>query len=145
MAERTLALMRLGLESRHIAVRLDLSPETPMARGDPETMTQCLINLVKNAMEAMPDGGNIVVSVGLRRGRAFLSVTDNGPGIPPDILPQVFNPFFSTRDKRAGLGLAMTKKILEDLGGAVELESTPGQGTVVTLLLPPYLELPEED
>ena len=145
VAERTLALMRLGLESRHIAVRLDLSPETPMARGDSETMIQCLINLVKNAMEAMPDGGDIVVSAGLRRSRAFLSVADNGPGIPPDILPQVFNPFFSTRDKRAGLGLAMTKKILEDLGGAVELESTPGQGTVVTLLLPPYLELPEED
>jgi len=145
VAQRTLALMRLGLESRHIAVRLELSPDTPMVRGDAETMTQCLINLLKNSMEAMPDGGEIIVASGLRQGRAFLSVADNGPGIPPEILPQVFNPFFSTRDKRAGLGLAMTRKILEDLGGAVELESTPGAGTTVTLLLPPYLELPEED
>jgi len=57
----------------------------------------------------------------------------------------VFNPFFTTRDKRAGLGLAMTKKILEDQGGTVEIESEPGQGTSVTLLLPPFLELPNEE
>jgi signal transduction histidine kinase len=142
---RTTALMRLGLENQGITVTLDLAPEAPMARGDPETMTQCLVNCLKNAMEAMPDGGHITVSTGHADGRVFLSVADNGPGIPPDILPQVFNPFFTTRDKRAGLGLAMTKKILEDLGGSVKLESQPGQGTLVTLYLPPFLELSPEE
>jgi PAS domain S-box-containing protein len=145
VATRTTALMRLGLESQGIVVTLALSPETPMARGDPETMTQCLVNCLKNAMEAMPGGGHIKVSTGHAGGRVYLSVADDGPGIPADILPQVFNPFFTTRDKRAGLGLAMTKKILEDLGGSVKLESEPGQGTVVTLYLPPFLELSPEE
>lgn len=145
VARRTMALMRHALESQGIAVTLDLSPDAPVARGDPETMTQCLVNCLKNAMEAMPDGGHVTVSTELRDGRARLSVADDGPGIAPDILPRVFNPFFTTRDKRAGLGLAMTKKILEDLGGSVELESVPGKGTTVALSLPPYLELSPEE
>lgn len=146
VASRTTALMRLGLENQGIALELSLSPDAPLARGDPETLTQCLLNCLKNSMEAMPDGGRITVVTGLRQGRVFLSVADDGPGIAPEVLPHVFNPFFTTRDKRSGLGLAMTKKILEDLGGAVDLESEPGQGTTVTLYLPPYLELfPEEE
>ncbi|MEL7639562.1 MAG: ATP-binding protein [Solidesulfovibrio sp.] len=146
VARRTTALMRHALEGQGIAVTLDISLQAPMVRGDPETLTQCLVNCLKNAMEAMPDGGHIGVAAGLEDGRAFLSVRDDGPGIPAEVLPNVFNPFFTTRgDKRAGLGLAMTKKILEDLGGTVELESLPGQGATVTLYLPPYLELAEEE
>lgn len=145
VAKRTTSLMRLGLEAQGITVTLALDPEAPMARGDPETLTQSLVNCLKNSMEAMPHGGHITVATGLRQGRVFLSVADDGPGIAPDILPQVFNPFFTTRDKRAGLGLAMTKKILEDLGGTVELESEPGHGATVTLSLPPYLELSPEE
>lgn len=145
VARRTIALMRLGLESQGIAVYLALSAAAPMARGDPDTLAQCLLNCLKNSQEAMPGGGVVTVTTGLRGNRIFLAVADNGPGIPPDVLPQVFNPFFSTRDKRAGLGLAMTKKILEDLGGSVEIESEPGQGTSVTLLLAPFLELSNEE
>ncbi|WP_428564102.1 MAG: two-component system sensor histidine kinase NtrB [Solidesulfovibrio sp. DCME] len=145
VARRTTALMRHALEGQGIAVTLDISPETPMARGDPETLTQCLINCLKNAMEAMPEGGHVVVATGLEDGRAYLSVRDDGPGIPAEVLPNVFNPFFTTRDKRAGLGLAMTKKILEDLGGTVELASRPGEGATVRLLLPSSLELIEEE
>ncbi len=145
VARRTTSLMRLGLESQGIAVELRLAPATPVVRGDPEILTQALINCLKNSMEAMPQGGRIIVSTGRSKGRAYLAVADDGPGIPPDILPQVFNPFFSTRDKRAGLGLAMTKKILEDLGGTVEIESQPGQGTTVTLSLPPFLDLSREE
>lgn len=145
VARRTTALMRHALEAQGIAVSLDLSPDAPMARGDPETLTQCLVNFLKNAMEAMPDGGHVTVATGLRNGLVSLSVADDGPGIAPDILQNVFNPFFTTRDKRAGLGLAMTKKIVEDLGGTVEIESTPGRGVVATLALPPYLELAPEE
>jgi signal transduction histidine kinase len=145
VATRTTGLMGLGLENQRIVVELRLAPDAPMARGDPETLTQCLINCLKNAMEALPDGGRITVSTGLAGGRVYLAVADDGPGIPADILPRVFNPFFTTRDKRAGLGLAMTKKIVEDLGGSVEIESEPGHGTVVTLRLPPFLELPPEE
>lgn len=145
VARRTLALMRLGLESQGITVTTDLPPDVPMGRGDPDTLAQCLLNCLKNAQEAMPSGGAITVSTGRRGNQVFLAVADNGPGIPPDVLPQVFNPFFTTRDRRAGLGLAMTKKILEDLGGTVEIESDPGQGATVTLLLPAALQLPNEE
>ncbi len=145
VARRTTALMRRALEAKGITVTLDLPAELPMARGDPETLTQCLINCLKNAMEAMPEGGAVTVSTRLDDGRVCLSVRDDGPGIPSEVLPNVFNPFFTTRDRRAGLGLAMTKKILEDLGGSVELVSKPGKGTTVTLRLPPYLELTPEE
>jgi signal transduction histidine kinase len=145
VARRTVALMRLSLESQGIATTLALDPATPTGRGDPETLAQSLLNCLKNAQEAMPRGGAVTVSTGRRGNQVFLAVADNGPGIPPDVLPQVFNPFFSTRDKRSGLGLAMTKKILEDLGGTVEIESEPGQGTTVTLLLPAFLELPDKE
>ena len=93
----------------------------------------------------MPGGGAITVSTGRRGNQVYLAVADNGPGIAPEVLPQVFNPFFTTRDKRAGLGLAMTKKILEDLGGTVEIESDSGQGTTVTLLMPASLQLPNKE
>lgn len=145
VARRTASLLRLGLENQGITLELELSPEAPVARGDPDTMTQCLLNCLNNAMEAMPEGGHITVSTGLDGGRVYLAVADDGPGIAADILPQVFNPFFTTRDRRSGLGLAMTKKILEDLGGTVEIESAPGHGTAVTLLLPPFLELSPEE
>ena len=145
VARRTMALVRLGLEKQGISVTLDLNPGAPMARGDPEILTQCLLNCLTNAREAMPEGGSVTVSTGRRGNRVTLAVADTGPGIPPDVLPRVFNPFFTTRDKRAGLGLAMIKKILEDLGGSVEIESPPGQGTTVTLLLPPVLELATEE
>lgn len=145
VARRTIGLMRLGLESQNISLRLELDPAAPMARGDPDTLAQCLLNCLKNSQEAMPHGGVITVSTGLRDNRVYLAVADDGQGIAADVLPQVFNPFFTTRDKRAGLGLAMTKKILEDLGGTVEIESEPGQGTTVTLLLPPLLGLPDEE
>jgi len=145
VARRTIGLMRLGLESQGITVTCSPDPNIPVAKGDPDTLAQCLLNCLKNSQEAMPHGGAITVSTGRRDSRVFLAVADTGPGIPPDILPQVFNPFFTTRDKRAGLGLAMTKKILEDQGGTVEIESEPGQGTSVTLLLPPFLELPNEE
>jgi signal transduction histidine kinase len=145
VARRTLAIMRLGLETQGITATLALDPAAPMGRGDPDTLAQCLLNCLKNSQEAMPDGGAITVSTGRRDNQVFLAVADNGPGIPPDVLPQVFNPFFSTRDKRSGLGLAMTKKILEDLGGTVEIESGPDQGTTVTLLLPASLVPPSEE
>lgn len=145
VARRTLALMRLSLESQGITTELALDPQTPTGRGDPETLAQSLLNCVKNAQEAMPQGGTVTVSTGRRGNQVFLSVADTGSGISPEVLPQVFNPFFSTRDKRAGLGLAMTKKILEDLGGNVEIESRLGRGTTVTLLLPAFLELPEKE
>jgi signal transduction histidine kinase len=144
MVRQTIDFLRLGMENQGVEIAVSIPASLPKARGDTELLKQCLLNLVKNSMEAMPQGGRLAVTTGLRQGSVFMAVTDTGHGIPKEHLAQVFNPFFSTRDKGAGLGLAMTKKILDDLGGSVEIKSQVGQGTTVTLLLPPFFALEKD-
>ena len=135
----TMDVMAIGFSQKGIAVSLELAPRPPKAKGDDEMLKQCLINLVKNAAEAMEDGGALSVATAFDGKFITLTVADSGRGIPPEFLDQVFNPFFSTKGKGSGLGLAMTKKILDGIGGAVDLTSTVGKGTTVTLFIPPIL------
>ena len=134
----TVAFLSLGCAD-NLCIELDLAPDLPLARGVPDLVKQCLVNLVKNGLEAMPDGGRLVVSTRMEREMVALAVADTGRGIPPENLDKIFNPFFTTKDQGAGLGLAMTRKIVEEAGGRVRLASTPGTGTTVTLLLAPVL------
>jgi two-component system sensor histidine kinase PilS (NtrC family) len=108
--------------------------------ADPDQIRQVLWNLLRNAAEATEPGGHITVT--LSRGDApedpwvRLRVEDDGPGISPAQLPKLFEPFFSTKDKGSGLGLATVHRILEDHGGRVELDSAPGKGAALVVLLP---------
>ncbi|WP_243368565.1 two-component system sensor histidine kinase NtrB [Fundidesulfovibrio soli] len=144
-AEQTMGLMALGCQKQDIAVRVEVDSGLPLVKGDPDLIKQCLINMVKNSMEAMPEGGELTLRCYLRRGQVVMELADTGKGILPEHLDQVFNPFFSTKDKGSGLGLAMTRKILDELGGAVELESEVGRGTVVRLVMPPVDAAVEEN
>ncbi|MBU1229810.1 MAG: PAS domain-containing protein [Proteobacteria bacterium] len=135
----TMDLMGMACESQNIEPILNLTTDIPLVKADPELIKQCVINLVKNSVEAMPLGGLLTVRTGLAPAHVLLEVVDTGEGIPPEVRDKVFSPFFSTKGKGSGLGLAMIKKILDDLGGSVELASIPGEGTRVTLLLPPHL------
>jgi signal transduction histidine kinase len=135
----TMELMGMACESMNIQLVLDLADDLPLVVADPEHLKQCLINLVKNAVEAMPQGGLLAVRTGMAAARVTLEVEDTGQGIAPEIRDKVFSPFFSTKGRGSGLGLAMTKKILDELGGTVELSSVPGAGTRVVLHLPPQL------
>lgn len=139
VARQTMELMALGCQKQGISVELDLSGDLPMAKGDPELFKQCIINMVKNSMEAMPEGGSLTLRCFMRGDNLVLEVADTGRGIPSENLDHVFNPFFSTKDKGSGLGLAMTKKILDEIGGSVELESEVGKGTSVRLVLLPQM------
>lgn len=143
-AENVAELMRPACDKQGVSLNLKLMDKSPMIKGESGIIKQCLVNLVKNALEAMPDGGKLGISTGLEENYAFLAVEDTGTGIAPDILAKVFNPFFSTKGKGAGLGLAMTKKIVDNLGGSVELDSTEGKGTRVVLRLPPYTSVDYE-
>lgn len=138
-ARQTMDLMALGCQKQGIEVSVETAPGLPMAKGDPELFKQCIINMVKNSMEAMPDGGSLALRCFMRGDSLVLELADTGRGIPPENLDQVFNPFFSTKDKGSGLGLAMTKKILDEVGGSVELESELGKGTRVRLVLAPLM------
>ena len=132
-------LMGLACENQGIVPTLSLAEDLPLVKAGPELIKQCLINLVKNAVEAMPAGGRLAVRTTMGRTHALLEVEDTGQGIAPELRDKIFSPFFSTKGRGSGLGLSMTKKTLDDIGGTVELFSVPGEGTRVTLHLPPQL------
>jgi signal transduction histidine kinase len=145
VAGETVHLMGLGCGEKHVELETSLAPGLAQARGEPELLKQCLINMVKNSMEAMGQGGGrIVVTTGMEGKQVFVRVDDDGPGIPDDVKLRVFNPFFSTKDDGSGLGLAMTRKIVEDVGGSVRLVSRVGEGTSVTIYLRPALAVSDE-
>jgi signal transduction histidine kinase len=139
IVRNTMDLMGMACENQGIEPVLALTTDLPLVKADRELIKQCLINLVKNAVEAMPAGGRLTVRTSLAPAHVVLEVEDTGVGIPLEMRDKVFSPFFSTKGKGSGLGLAMIKKILDDLGGTVDLTSVPGEGTRVTLLLPPQL------
>ncbi len=139
VAAETSELMAIGATSKGISIDLELDRRVAMVKGDGEMIKQCLINMIKNAVEAMPEGGVISLRTGLRGTYVTLEIADNGPGIPRELREKVFNPFFSTKEKGAGLGLPMTKKIIEEMGGKIELHTRSGQGTRFVIHLPPVL------
>ena len=117
----------------------NVSASLPRGRGNKDHLKQVFINIVKNAQEAMPDGGNIEVNANTKGHMLEVIIRDNGPGIAEEEQEKIFSPFYSTKGKGAGLGLAMSRKFMEDMGGQLHLESEPGQGTTLRLLLLPAL------
>lgn len=143
IARQTMTLMTLGSEERNITVQTEIDPQLPMVSGNEENLKQCLVNLVKNAMESMPDGGSLTLRARRTNGFVELEVIDTGEGIPLDLQQQVFSPFYTTKKDGAGLGLAVTRKLMEGMGGRIALESRPGSGTRMTLSLPVALAVDE--
>lgn len=138
LAAQTVDLMSFGTE-KDIPITLDLAEGIPNVHGNAEMLKQCLINLIKNAQEAM-EKGNITVRTRYVDEIVLLEVADDGPGIPENIQEQIFSPFFSTKkDKGSGLGLAMTRKIINEIGGKLLLHSKVGFGTIVSMGLKPVL------
>lgn len=124
----------------NIHARLELPADLPPVNLDVRQMTQVLGNLVVNACQAMPAGGDLVIGAQPSRpeAQAFVALTvqDTGAGIPPENLKKIFEPLFTTKPKGIGLGLAVSKKLVEANGGQIEVESEVGLGTVFTLSLP---------
>jgi len=128
--------------SHNISSTLDLDKSIPAIRTQRSVMKQILTNLVKNAVEAMPQGGNLTITT---RDNAYLNakahveiqVIDDGPGIPPEIMQQLFTPVTSTKDSsHSGLGLAIVKNLMDELSGEISCTSGAGQGTRFQLYLP---------
>ncbi|SBW00112.1 Sensory box protein (fragment) [uncultured delta proteobacterium] len=143
LAAQTVELMGFGTE-KNITIKLQIAEHIPHVHGNAEMLKQCLINLIKNAQEAMEEG---VIDVRTRYvdGIVYLEVGDNGPGIPQELQEKIFSPFFSTKDKGSGLGLAMTRKIINEIGGKLLLHSQVGHGTLVTMALRPVLAVEDEE
>ena len=108
-------------------------------------LQQCLLNLSLNAIQAMPDGGSLELSATEAGGGVRLVVADTGAGMDHDTLAQLFTPFFTTKSSGTGLGLVSCQRIIQGLGGRIEVASTPGQGTRFELWLPSPVEAAEGD
>ena len=115
---------------------LDVEPRLPPALFDEAQLRQALLNLLRNAREAMPDGGPIDVRVAAEGMSVVIDVDDRGGGIPEAIRARVFDPFFSTKGEGTGLGLAITRHIVEAHGGSVTCEPRDGGGTRFRIALP---------
>jgi PAS domain S-box-containing protein len=134
--EEVLDLHREELRQRDIKVTGDYAVRHPVAYFDPYQIRQVFLNLLRNAMEATPDGGSISITMLLADNFLMFRVTDTGSGIPKENLEHVFDLFYTTKPKGTGLGLAICRKIMRDHGGDIVIESTVGSGTTVTITLP---------
>lgn len=111
--------------------------------ADAEQLQQAVLNLLVNAAEAAGAGGQVLVTASrTTEGGVRIEIADTGPGIPPDLLEKVFNPFFTTKDRGTGLGLAIVHRIVEAHGGAVRASNGPAGGALFTVLLPPAAPSP---
>ena len=114
----------------------------PSVEGDPEKLRQAFLNIILNGLQAAPSGGSVLITAFSdepKDGESAwieLRFTDSGPGIPPDVMDKIFEPFFTSKVGGTGLGLAITRKIIESHGGRIEVESDPGLGTTFRVRLP---------
>jgi len=133
-----LADQRRELEKRGIRVRTDLPARLPAVMGDAALMAQVLITLLSNALDAMPDGGEIALAARLPDdgARLYLFVSDTGVGIDPRHLERLFVPFQTTKKSGLGVGLPLVRRVMTRMGGDIAVESAPGRGTTVRLSWP---------
>ena len=133
-----LDFVRPEMVAAGVQVELHLGADVPPVLADVGQLRQLLLNLVRNAREAMPGGGALsVTTLRTPAGQAAIEVRDRGPGIPPERLQRIFDPFFTTKERGTGLGLALAQEIAQEHGGQLTCLSAVGSGTTFTLRLPP--------
>ena len=136
LADEVLDLEAESALRRGITIVRDLPPDGCVAIGDREKLKQVTINLVVNAIEAMKQGGTLTVSVRPVEERVVMTIEDSGPGIASELLPNVFDPFFTTKEAGTGLGLSIVRKIVDQHGGDIDIESERGKGARVVVSIP---------
>jgi signal transduction histidine kinase len=129
------ALYLLSKESPDLQVTLkeELAEDLPPVECDYNQIKQVVINLLINAHDAVSKNGEITVKTWHEKNRIYMAVKDNGSGISPEIIHNIFNPFFTTKTRGTGLGLAISKRIAKEHGGDLTVKSTPGEGSIFTL------------
>lgn len=135
--DNTITLLNMEPIDENIRIKWEVNPENLEIAADKKQVSQVLINLLKNALEALKNrhGGKILLTGEINAdGRAQISVTDNGPGIPDDLLDKIFVPFFTTKESGSGIGLSLSRQILLLHGGSLKVESTPEKSTTVSLV-----------
>ena len=135
LLQETCERLKPSLREQGITLRLEMAQNLPQVWFDPVHLRQVILNIAKNGIEAMPDGGTLTIASGREAGRVFFQISDTGEGIPPEVMEKIFQPFFSTKSKGSGLGLAISQKIMEAHQGEITIESELHRGTRVTCFL----------
>lgn len=141
LVEDTLWLIRPKAHAQHVEVMTDYDASSPTVQGDRDQLTQVLLNLLVNACQAMPDGGRIQITTGVKGegddAQVTIQIADTGCGILEEHLPNIFQPFFTTKGKDGtGLGLAISSRIARDHQGTIDVQSEVGRGSVFLIALP---------
>jgi PAS domain S-box-containing protein len=143
VARGTLELLRPELENRGLHLKEKLARHLPLAPLDAAQMKQVLVNLIKNAMQAMTRGGVLTLQTSSAGDWVWVDVSDTGGGIAEDKINHIFEPFYTTKKKGTGLGLMIVQRIMRQHGGHIELESRVGQGTRFRIRLPLHERQPK--
>ncbi len=142
VVEKTLELLQPELENRGLAVKIKKARQLPAVPIDTTQMQQVLVNLIKNAMQAMARGGTLTLQTGEGSDGVWVSVADTGGGIAQEQIARIFEPFYTTKKKGSGLGLMIVQRIVRAHGGKIEVESRVGQGTTFRIWLPSHERKP---
>ena len=139
-AENASLLLRLKLQQLGVKVEIECAEALPLVEGNPGQIQQIFLNLMMNGVQAMVGGGTLSLRLGVEPGQqgdvVSVRITDTGTGIPPKILPKIFESFFTSREDGTGLGLAIVKRILRDHRGDIVVESTAPGGTTFKFWVP---------
>jgi two-component system, sporulation sensor kinase E len=136
VVEKTLELLQPEIENRGVTVKMKLARNLTATPVDATQLQQVLVNLVKNAMQAMTTGGSLNLQTGETGDEVWVSVSDTGGGIPQEQINRIFEPFYTTKKKGSGLGLMIVQRIVRAHNGRIELESNVGRGTTFRIWLP---------
>ena len=136
LLKETVKFLQPELKKNDVTVKLELRADLPMMPLDGDQMKQAFYNLIRNACQAMPHGGTLLIIGTFNDDEVRLSFDDQGKGISPENLSNLFQPFFTTRKSGTGLGLLIVRRIIREHGGEIELESKEGDGTRVNIYLP---------
>ena len=134
--EELIAFLSPEFRENKIEIKEDYSSYIPSVLLDRNQIKQAFLNIFKNSIEAMPNGGSIYISTLLRGDRLEIGIKDKGVGIPEDRLYRIFEPYFTTKGKGSGLGLMITYRIIKAHGGEIKMKSRVGRGTEITVILP---------
>lgn len=142
LLSHSLQLIQQDISSQGIEIIFEIAPNLCPVSVDPDRLTQCLLNLYLNAIQAMPDGGTLTLTCRSDQQEHIILITvgDTGDGIPADQLEQIFNPYFTTKGRGTGLGLAIVHKIIEAHHARIKVESVVGKGSTFTLQIPCYAD-----
>jgi signal transduction histidine kinase len=135
-AEHAFTLARQQASARDIDFDLVRAEGLPLVAHDVGQIQQVVLNLLLNAIQSIEREGKVGLTLAQQNGHAVITVSDTGRGIPPEHLPNIFRPFYTTKRQGTGLGLSLARRIVEEHGGRVEVDSAPGQGARFTLRLP---------